>query len=179
MLDDIGQAKKQAEQWAEDTKVASMVSAENALARVHLAEESKLRRAARPWLVATLAAAAAAGAAIWIFLLHSLSSQFGIPQAILRVGALGVIGYGFATCFRLYRSYKQLELVSRHRANIGQTFAALLTAQPSADAKNMLAGIAAHQMMNFGATGLTGKDGDDHDIAGLMEVIKNLADKKP
>jgi len=177
-LGNIAEAKRQAEQWASDAKIASMVTAENALAKVHAAEESKLRKSAWPWFAATIAAAAAIGTLISIFLQHSWGSQFGVPQAILRVGALAVLGYVFAACFRLYRSYKHLELISRHRANIGQTLAALLTAQPSPEAKNVLAGIAAHQMMSFGGISLTGKESDDHEISALIEFLKNLPEYK-
>lgn len=177
-LGDIAEAKRQAEQWSADTKIASMVTAENALAKVHAAEEKKLRKAAWPWLVATIAAAAGVAILIWVFLEHSWGSQFGVPQALLRVGALGVLGYVFAACFRLYRSYKHLELISRHRANIGQTLAALLTAQPSPEAKNVLAGIAAHQMMSFGGVNLTGKESDEHEISPLIELLKNLPEYK-
>ena len=178
IIEDIEEAKKKAEQWAEDTKQASMITAENTLSKVHQLEEKRLAKAARPWIAATLASGGVGVWVIQIFLHQSLMPQFGVSQAVLRVGVLSLIGYGFGSWFRLYKSYKHLELMSRHRANIGQTFAALLTAQPSPDAKNLLAGITAHQMVNFGAFGLAGKDTEDHQITTLVESMKSLIDTK-
>jgi len=174
MLEDIRKAKEQAEQWAADAKLASMVTADKTLATVHEVEEKKLRTGVIRWMLSTFACVAAViGLFIYFFFQH-----LGIAETILRIAALSFTFYGLTACLRMYKSFKQLELQSRHRANIGRTFGAMLAAQPSDEAKNVLAGITAHQMVNFGGSGFAGKDADEQQMSAVLEVLKSLFETK-
>jgi hypothetical protein len=178
MVADIGRAKQQAERFAEDAKLASTATAVTSLSTVYAEEEKKLGGSARLWIFATCLAALVAIALICFFVLESKGAQFGVPQAVLRVGALSVAAYGFALCLKNFNAYRHLQLLNRHRSNIGQTFAALLTAQPSPQAKDVLAAVTADQMVNFGRFSLTGKDTEENQTASMIEIAKSFLDTK-
>jgi hypothetical protein len=178
MVADIGRAREAAEGFAEAAKLASTATAVTSLSTVYAQEEKKLGGSARLWVCATSLAALVAIGLIGFFVYESKGRQFGVPQAILRVGALSIAAYGFALCLKNFNAYRHLQLLNRHRANIGQTFAALLTAQPSPQAKDVLAAVTADQMVNFGRFSLTGKDTEENQAASMLEIAKAFLDTK-
>jgi hypothetical protein len=104
-------------------------------------------------------------------------SQFTVSQTIVRVTVLGLLFAGFGLCMRSYNAYQHLELLNRHRVNVGKTFEVFKAAQPSDKAKDVLAAITAQEMIDFGRGNFPGKDATESQLSLVTEVFKNLIEK--
>ena len=75
----------------------------------------------------------------------------------------------------MYEGYSHLEVVNRHRVNIGRTFEAFKAAQPTERAREVMAAITAEHMLAFGKSGLISKDPSvQTPISGFSDLMKAL-----
>ena len=109
----------------------------------------------------------------------SLADKFTLPGAVIRVIVIAAIFGAFTMCLRIYEAYRHLEVVNRHRVNIGRTFEAFKAAQPTEKAKEVMAAITADNMLAFGKSGFGGKDSPNQGpLAGATELVKAILDKQ-
>lgn len=172
------QAKEEAEAAAKAAKEASTLTGVTALAEAYSQEAASLHKTSRWWLIASSGLAVFALVLMCFYVVESFQiSQFTASQTIVRVTVLGVLFAGFGLCMRSYNAYQHLELLNRHRVNIGRTFEVFKAAQPSDKAKEVLAAITAQEMIDFGRGNFPGKDASDGQLSLIAEVVKNLVER--
>jgi cation transport ATPase len=176
------QAAKAAQEAAKAAKEAATLTAVTNLAQAYQEEAVTLKR--RSWIWALFCIAIAAGIAYGIsaFIKESLSlgSNFNVSIAILRSVVLAVAFGIFSLCLRVYESYRHLEVVNRHRVNIGRTFEAFKAAQPTERAQEIMSAITAEHMLAFGKSGFAPKDSPNQGpLTDFSELLKSVLDKKP
>ena len=116
---------------------------------------------------------------MYFYIRESLTDKFSVPQAIIRaVVILAVFGV-FTLCLRIYEAYRHLEVVNRHRVNIGRTFEAFKAAQPTEKAREVMSAITADSMLSFGKSGFAGKDSPNQGpLPGATELIRAILENK-
>jgi len=175
------QAAKAADEAAKAAKGAATLTAVTNLAQAYQEEAVTLKH--RSWIWAILCILIAAGIAygIYWFIRESLiaGGSFTTAIAILRAVVLAV-GFGmFSLCLRVYESYRHLEVVNRHRVNIGRTFEAFKAAQPTERAQEIMSAITAENMLTFGKSGFAPKDSPNQSpLTDFSELVKSVLEKK-
>jgi hypothetical protein len=115
---------------------------------------------------------------MFVYVAASLSDKFTLPEALIRAVVIAAVFGVFTMCLRIYEAYRHLEVVNRHRVNIGRTFEAFKAAQPTERAKEVMAAITADNMLVFGKSGFAGKDSPNQGpLAGATELIKAILEK--
>jgi len=172
------QAKSNAQDAARATKEASSVTGVLTLAQAYLEEAATLEITSHRWLWAALIPAALFIFLIAVYVVESFRiPQFTVSQTLVRIVGLAVLFGGFSLCMRNYSAYQHLLLLNRHRVNIGKTFEVFKAAQPTDKAKEVLAAIAAQELIDFGRTNFPGKDSTENQMSLVSELIKNLIEK--
>jgi hypothetical protein len=172
------QAEEEATAAARATKEAANLTAVTTLAQAFKEEADNLKKRSTKWLVAAIIVA---GTTIMLMLVYVLESfhikEFTPSQTLLRVAVLAVIFGGFGLCMRTYNAYQHLELLNRHRVNIGKTFDVFIQSQPSDHAKDVLAALTAERMINFGRGTFPGKEAPDSQLSLVSDLIKSLVER--
>jgi len=178
-IEEAREAKRQAEEAAKAAREASGLTAVTGLSQAYQEEATALGRRSLYWLVLS---AAIAGFGVYLmskYVAASLDDEFTLPGAVIRVIVIAAIFGAFTMCLRIYEAYRHLEVVNRHRVNIGRTFEAFKAAQPTEKAKEVMAAITADNMLAFGKSGFGGKDSPNQGpLAGATELVKAILDKQ-
>lgn len=170
-------AKREAEDAARATREASSITGVITLAQAYHEEAGRLRKTSHWWLIAASLLGVVSLTLMGFYVYESfIWAQFTASQTVVRVAVLGGLFAGFGLCMRSYNAYQHLELLNRHRVNIGKTFEIFKSAQPSDKAKDVLAAITAQEMIDFGRGNFPGKDATESQLSLVTEVFKNLVD---
>jgi len=173
------EAKRQAEEAAAAAKEAAQLTAVTSLSEAYLDEARVLGKRSLGWAGISLLVAAAGIYSMVFYVKQSVSDKFTLPEAVIRAAVLAVIFGAFTLCLRIYEAYRHLEVVNRHRVNIGRTFEAFKAAQPTDRAKEIMAAITAENMLAFGKSGFAGKDSPNQGpLAGASELIKAILERQ-
>lgn len=173
------EAKRQAEEAAAAAKEAAHLTAVTSLSEAYLGETRVLGRRSLVWAGISLLVALAGIYSMVFYVRQSMSDKFTLPEAVIRGAVLAVIFGAFTLCLRIYEAYRHLEVVNRHRVNIGRTFEAFKAAQPTDRAKEIMSAITAENMLAFGKSGFAGKDSPNQGpLAGASELIKAILEKQ-
>jgi hypothetical protein len=178
LVEDARCAKDLAEEYARDAKAASSLTAVTTLSQAYHDEAIALNITSRWWLISAFFLALLATALMVFYVYESFAREFTTGQTVLRVFVLAAVFAGLGLCLRYYSNYKHLQLLNRHRVNIGRTFEALKAVQPSDEAKNLLAAITAEQMVNFGRVTLQGKDASETQFSIVAELLKTFIERQ-
>ncbi len=179
LSEEAHKAKREAEEAATAAKQASGLTAVVGLSDAYSQEARALAKSSRYWLVVSLIVAVVGLATMLLYAKESLNDKFTLPEALIRAVVLAAIFGGFTLCLRIYEAYQHLEVVNRHRVNIGRTFEAFKAAQPTDRAKEIMAAITAENMLAFGKSGFAGKDSPNQGpLAGATELIKAILEKQ-
>ena len=173
------EARRQAEEAAKAAKSMSEVAAVSALSDAYAQEARAFDRRSKYWFGISLTLAIMGAGVMYFYIKESLSDKFTVPQAIIRaVVILAVFGI-FTLCLRIYEAYRHLEVVNRHRVNVGRTFEAFKAAQPTERAKEVMSAITADSMLSFGKSGFAGKDSPNKGpLPGAGELMKAILEKQ-
>jgi uncharacterized membrane protein len=173
------EARRAAEEAAKAAQEASDLTAVTGLSEAYLQEARELASRSSRWAKISLCAVALALIAMSVFVWESVkTTAFSLPQAIIRAVVILALFGVFTLCLRIYESYRHLEVVNRHRVNIGRTFEAFKAAQPSDRAKDIMSAITAENMLAFGKSGFAGKDTPNQGpLPGIAELIKAVLEK--
>jgi hypothetical protein len=174
-------AAKGAEDAAKAAKEAATLTAVTNLAQAYKEEGETLKH--RSWLWGSFCFLIATGtvALIIVFIRESLvlGPNYSVSIGILRAVVLAVAFGAFNLCLRVYESYRHLEVVNRHRVNIGRTFEAFKAAQPTERAQEIMSAITAEHMLAFGKSGFAPRDSPNQSpLTDFSELIKSVLDKK-
>jgi hypothetical protein len=173
------QAKREAEEAAKAAKEAAQLTAVTSLSQAYVDEARVLGNRSWVWAVISLLVAIAGAYSMVFYVRQSMSDKFTLPEAVIRGAVLAVIFGAFTLCLRIYEAYRHLEVVNRHRVNIGRTFEAFKAAQPTDRAKEIMAAITAENMLAFGKSGFAGKDSPNQGpLAGASDLIKAILEKQ-
>lgn len=173
------EAKRQAEEAAAAAKEAAQLTAVTSLSEAYLDEARVLGKRSLAWAGISLLVAAAGIYSMVFYVRQSVSDKFTLPEAVIRAAVLAVEFGAFTLCLRIYEAYRHLEVVNRHRVNIGRTFEAFKAAQPTDRAKEIMAAITAENMLAFGKSGFGGKDSPNQGpLGGASELIKAILEKQ-
>lgn len=172
-------AKEEAEAAASAAKQAAALSAVSNLSAAYKEEADTFNGRAKLWGGISLAIAISGAVLIYVYVHSSVGrTDFTVSQAILRAVAIGAV-FADSVCMRVFEGYRHLEVVNRHRVNIGRTFEAFKEAQPSDRAKEIMAAVTAEQMLAFGKSGLIPKDASvQSPVSGLSELLKAIIEKR-
>lgn len=173
------QAKQEAEEAARAAKSMSELTAVTALSEAYDGEAKLFDKRSKYWIAISLLLAIIGAVVMYFYATESLIDKFSAPQAIIRaVVILAVFGV-FTLCLRIYEAYRHLEVVNRHRVNIGRTFEAFKAAQPTERAREVMSAITADSMLSFGKSGFAGKDSPNQGpMPGATELIKAILESK-
>lgn len=178
-IEEAREAKRQAEEAAKAAREASGLTAVAGLSQAYQEEATVLARRSLYWLALS---AAIAGFGVYLmskYVAASLDDEFTLPGAVIRVIVIAAVFGAFTMCLRIYEAYRHLEVVNRHRVNIGRTFEAFKAAQPTEKAKEVMAAITADNMLAFGKSGFGGKDSPNQGpLGGATEIVKAILDKQ-
>jgi hypothetical protein len=170
------QAEDEATSAARAAKEAASSTAVTMLAQAFDHEATILKATSKRWLWAVLSLACLIIGLLLFYVVESfITRDFTIGQTVVRVTALGILFGGIGLCIRTYNAYQHLELLNRHRVNIGKTFDLFIQSQPSEGAKDVLAAFTAERMINFGG-GFPGKEGPESQLSFMTDLVKNLID---
>jgi hypothetical protein len=175
------QAAKAAEEAAKAAKDAATLTAVTNLAQAYQDEAKTLKRRSYIWAAFCFLIAIGTAIGIYAFIEESLTlgTNFSVSIAVLRAVVLAVAFGIFSLCLRVYESYRHLEVVNRHRVNIGRTFEAFKAAQPTERAQEIMSAITAENMLTFGKSGFAPKDSPNQGpLTDFSELIKSVLDKK-
>ena len=177
-IEEAREAKRQAEEAAKAAREASALTAVASLSQAYLEEAKVLGRRSLYWLLLSAGVAAAGVYLMSLYVAASLGDKFTLPEAVIRAIVIAAVFGVFTLCLRIYEAYRHLEVVNRHRVNIGRTFEAFKAAQPTEKAKEVMAAITADNMLAFGKSGFGGKDSPNQGPwAGATELVKAILDK--
>ena len=166
-------AKQQAEEAATAAKQAAQLTAVTSLSQAYLEEAKVLGIRSLIWFWISVLVAATGTWAMVFYVKQSLTDTFTVAEAIIRAVVIAAIFGAFTLCLRIYEAYRHLEVVNRHRVNIGRTFEAFKAAQPTEKAKEVMAAITADNLLAFGKSGFGGKDSPNQGpLAGATELIR-------
>lgn len=173
------QAKQEAEHAARAAKSMSELTAVTALSDAYDGEAKLFNRRSKYWIATSLILAIVSAAVIYFYIRESLSVSFSLPQAIIRAVVILAMFGVFTLCLRIYEAYRHLEVVNRHRVNIGRTFEAFKAAQPTERAREIMSAITADSMLSFGKSGFAGKDSPNQGpLPGATELIKAILENR-
>jgi hypothetical protein len=173
LIQETRQAKQQAEEAAAGAKQAAQLTAVTSLSEAYLEESKVLGKRSRTWGVISLVIAAGGTLAMIFYVRQSMTDNFNLPEAVIRAVVIAAIFGAFTLCLRIYEAYRHLEVVNRHRVNIGRTFEAFKAAQPTEKAKEVMAAITADNLLAFGKSGFGGKDSPNQGpLGGATELIR-------
>src|ERR1700733_1121206 len=179
-LEGAREARRQAEEAANAAKSASELTAVIGLADAYSKEASVLWRRSVGWLIISLLVACLGAFVMYRFVSESLDAKFSLPEATVRAVVIAAIFGVFTLCLRIFEAYCHLEVVNRHRVNIGRTFEAFKAAQPTERAKEIMSAITADNLLAFGKSGFGGKDSPNQGpLAGASELINSILEKQP
>jgi hypothetical protein len=174
-------AAKGAEDAAKAAKDAATLTAVTNLAQAYKEEAETLKHRSWLWIICCLLIAAGTGWLVVTFVNESLTlgTNFSVSIAILRAVVLAVAFGAFNLCLRVYESYRHLEVVNRHRVNIGRTFEAFKAAQPTERSQEIMSAITAEHMLAFGKSGFAPRDSPNQSpLTDFSDLIKSVLDKK-
>lgn len=175
------QAAQAAQEAAKAAKEAAALTAVTNLAQAYQQEAKTLNRRSWIWAFLCIAIAAGIARAIYLFIQESLTlgANFSISIAVLRAVVLAVAFGIFSLCLRVFEAYRHLEVVNRHRVNIGRTFEAFKAAQPTERSQEIMSAITAENMLAFGKSGFAPKDSPNQSpLTDFSDLIKSILDKK-
>jgi hypothetical protein len=173
------EARRQAEEAAMAAKEAAHLTAVTSLSEAYSDEAKVLRKRSLYWAAIMLLVAAVGSLAMVLYVRESMTDKFTLPEAVIRAVVIAVIFGVFTLCLRIYEAYRHLEVVNRHRVNIGRTFEAFKAAQPTEKAKEIMAAITADNMLAFGKSGFAGKDSPNQGpLPGATELIKAILERQ-
>jgi hypothetical protein len=173
LIQETRQAKQQAEEAAAGAKQAAQLTAVTSLSEAYLEESKVLGKRSRTLGVISLVIAAGGTLAMIFYARQSMTDNFNLPEAVIRAVVIAAIFGAFTLCLRIYEAYRHLEVVNRHRVNIGRTFEAFKAAQPTEKAKEVMAAITADNLLAFGKSGFGGKDSPNQGpLGGATELIR-------
>jgi hypothetical protein len=173
-------ARDEAITAAKAAKEAAALTAVSNLAGAYQEEAALFDRRARFWGRITFGIGCGAALLMGVYVHESLaSSSFNVSQAIIRAVVVAAIFGVFTLCLRVYDGYRHLEVVNRHRVNIGRTFEAFKAAQPSDKAKEIVAALTAEHMLSFGKSGMLPKDASvQSPLSGFSDLLKAVLEGK-
>jgi hypothetical protein len=173
------EAKRQAEEAATAAKQAANLTAVTSLSEAYRDEAKVLGKRSLIWAAISLLVALTGGVVMVYYVRQSMMDKFSVPEAVIRAVVIGAIFGVFTLCLRIYEAYRHLEVVNRHRVNIGRTFEAFKAAQPTEKAQEIMAAITADNMLAFGKSGFGGKDSPNQGpLAGTTELIKAILERQ-
>jgi hypothetical protein len=179
LIREAREAKNQAEEAAKAAREASSLTAVTNLSQAYSDEAKVLGKRSLLWFALSVAVAGTGGYLMFVYVATSLDSDFTVPKAIIRAVVIAAVFGAFTLCLRIYEAYRHLEVVNRHRVNIGRTFEAFKAAQPTDRAKEIMAAVTAENMLAFGKSGFGGKDSPNQGpLAGASELIKAVLEKQ-
>jgi len=171
-------AQQQAEEAATAARGAAALRAVTDLAGAYKAEADTFNERARTWGKLSIFVAVLAALVMGFYVWESRVPNFNAAQAVIRAVVIAGLFGALTLCLRVFESYKHLEVVNRHRVNIGRTFETLKAAQPTDRAKEILSAITAENMLSFGKSGFAPKDSPNQGpLSGATELIKTIVDK--
>ena len=135
LIQETRQAKQQAEEAAAGAKQAAQLTAVTSLSQAYLDEAKVLGKRSLIWFWLSVLIAVVGTWAMVFYVKESLTDSFTVPEAVIRAVVIAAIFGAFTLCLRIYEAYRHLEVVNRHRVNIGRTFEAFKAAQPTEKAK--------------------------------------------
>jgi hypothetical protein len=171
---------RDAEKALEAAKLASLNRAVTNLIDAYADEADKLAARARIWGILATGTAIGLLSLLGVFLYGAWNTAtLTISQTLLRATALG-LSYGlFYVCLRTNQAYRHMEVVNRHRVNVGRSFDAFLQAQPSKEAKDVFAYMVSANLLAFGKSGLLPRDPSvQGPFTSLQELFKGVAGRK-
>jgi hypothetical protein len=174
-------AAKGAEEAAKAAKNAATLTAVTNLAQAYQEEADTFKKRSWIWVLLCIGIGTGIGWEISVFIKESLTlgTNFSVSIAILRAVVLAVTFGIFSLCLRVYESYRHLEVVNRHRVNIGRTFEAFKAAQPTERSQEIMSAITAENMLTFGKSGFAPKDSPNQSpLTDFSDLIKSILDKK-
>jgi hypothetical protein len=175
---DALRAKSEAEEAARAAKEASSLTGVLTLAHAYMEETKTLEKTSQRWLGAAIVSAVLVITLIGFYVVESFwTPQFTVSQTLVRIVGLAALFGGFGICMRNYNAYQHLLLLNRHRVNIGKTFEVFKAAQPTDKAKEVLAAIAAQELIDFGRVNFPGKDATENQMSLVTELIRSLVEK--
>ncbi len=173
------EARRQAEEAAKAAKAMSEVTAVSALSDAYVQEARMFDKRSKYWFAISLALAILGAGVMYFYIKASLSDKFTLPQAIIRAVVIVAVFGIFTLCLRIYEAYRHLEVVNRHRVNVGRTFEAFKAAQPTERAQEVMSAITADSMLSFGKSGFAGKDSPNQGpLPGAAELMKAILEKQ-
>jgi len=141
-------------------------------------EAKKCARSATFWGAAAALTALLGGFMIAFFLWEGFKRQLHVEDAVLRGVAIASIIAVFNLVMRIYEAYRHLEVVNRHRVNVGRSFEAMKEAQPSDRAKDVMAAITAEHLLAFGKSGfIPGDKSVQTPLTSFSELLKSVLDR--
>jgi hypothetical protein len=174
------EARRQAEEAANAAKSASELTAVIGLSDAYSKEARVLWRRSLVWLAISVGVAFLGSRVMFRFVSESFGGKFSLPEATVRAVVIAAILGVFTLCLRIYEAYCHLEVVNRHRVNIGRTFEAFKAAQPTERAKEIMSAITADNLLAFGKSGFGGKDSPNQGpLAGAKELIRSILEREP
>lgn len=175
------QAAKAAEEAAKAAKDAATLTAVTNLAQAYQEEAETFKKRSLIWALLCVLIAVGIAGGIYVFIKESLTlgANFSVSIAVLRAVVLAVAFGIFSLCLRVYESYRHLEVVNRHRVNIGRTFEAFKAAQPTERAQEIMSAITAENMLAFGKSGFAPKDSPNQSpLTDFSDLMKSVLEKK-
>jgi hypothetical protein len=177
---EVARAKDEALSAAKGAREAAQLSAISSLTAAYDREAKDFASKARIWAYFSIGALGISASVMYSFYVDSNGQNLvTIQSSLVRVAILAAL-YGLAhVCLRTHLAYRHLEAVNRHRVNIGRTFEAFKAAQPSEQAKNIMAALTAEHMLAFGKSGLLSKDlSVQSPISAANELVRSILNSK-
>ncbi|MGH9643766.1 MAG: hypothetical protein ACRD3Q_15260 [Terriglobales bacterium] len=164
---------------AKGAKEAASFTVVSGLAQAYSEECTALRSRSRIWALISAGVAGCGAFLMYAYATESLHGSLSAAATALRAVIIAAIFGALTLCIRIYESYLHLEVVNRHRVNIGRTFEAFKNAQPTERSKEIMSAITAEHMLAFGKSGFAPKDSPNQGpLPGVTELIKAIAEKK-
>jgi hypothetical protein len=171
-------ASDEAEAAAKAAKEASSLTGVITLAEAYSQEATRLAKTSRRWLYVAAGSAIACVLATLSYVYESFAhSQLTPAQVIARLTVIAILFATAGLCMRTYNAYQHLELLNRHRVNIGKTFEVFKAAQPNDHAREVLAALTAQEMIDFGRGNFPGKDAPDTQLSLVTELLKTAIER--
>lgn len=179
LIEEARIAKEEAESAAKGAKEAAALTAVTSLAQAYAEEARTLKKRSRVWGGIAFIVVALGAYLMHLYARESFRGELSTAATVLRSIILAAVFGVLTLCIRVYESYLHLEVVNRHRVNIGRTFEAFKAAQPTERAREIMAAITAEHMLAFGKSGFAPKDTPNQGpVPALTELIRNLAEKR-
>jgi len=177
LLSDTKATRDQAVDALQSAREASRINIVSVLSEAYENEANALSESARTWLGIT-GGFAAGTVGLLVYYIGTSTNDLSTGYAIFRAVTLGILVAAAGLCLRVHNAYKSLELLNRHRVNLGRTFEQLKNSQPTEKAKEIVAAMVSEELVFFGKSAFAGKDADKS-LNVSAEVIKSLLEKVP